>query len=319
MAILRAMVDSSVDGILIVDAAGKILLKNRRMAEVWGIPDEVFASDDDSRLLGSVMDSVRDPDDFLAGVQRLYADPLAVGHDEIELKDGRAIDRHTGPAVGPDGAVHGRVWNFRDVTERIEAQKRLEEANHALSDLATVDALTGLKNRRAFDEAGERAFVEASRSGRPLSILMLDVDRFKSVNDRFGHDVGDEALREVARTLAKATRDEGLAARYGGEEFAALLPGLDGAGAAAVAERVRAAVEATAFEHGPTTVSVGAATLYGRDGSAADVVHRADRALYAAKGAGRNRVRSWAEEAPQGAEIPSEREFGSFWEGRAAA
>jgi len=126
-ALLEAQVNSSVDGILIVDPKGKILLQNRRMGEIWGIPDELLNSDDDEKQIAFVLNSVKDPDEFVTTVQSLYANPLQVQNDEIELRNGKIIDRHSGPAVGADGTVYGRIWIFRDLTERVYAERALRE------------------------------------------------------------------------------------------------------------------------------------------------------------------------------------------------
>ena len=154
--------------------------------------------------------------------------------------------------------------------------------------LARTDALTGLANRRVFHEALERELAMAARRGEPCTLVVLDVDRFKAVNDTHGHPAGDDVLRHVGRTLAGAARGTDLASRYGGEEFALILPTCSAAESIGVAERLRAAIAA---ESGPVpvTVSAGVATypLHGGDGES--LVAAADEALYRAKRAGRDR------------------------------
>jgi diguanylate cyclase (GGDEF)-like protein len=161
---------------------------------------------------------------------------------------------------------------------------------------AQRDALTGLANHGHFWKSLETEVKRASRYGRPLSLVMLDVDHFKAFNDERGHLEGDHALATVARELAERSRVHDLPARYGGEEFAVLLPETDAAGAASFGEKIRAAVEclgiASPAEEGVLTVSVGTATLPGDEVDASALVHRADEKLYEAKAAGRNRVRS---------------------------
>jgi diguanylate cyclase (GGDEF)-like protein len=158
--------------------------------------------------------------------------------------------------------------------------------------LATVDALTGLRNRRWLDEAFARQLARASRSNQPLSVLMIDIDHFKRVNDKCGHTVGDAILRRVAHTLAAGLRPQDLLARYGGEEFAVLLPGIETVQAIAVADRLRHGIQAAA--DGPKlpeiTVSVGVASAR-RDETAVALLKRADEALYRAKQSGRNCTR----------------------------
>jgi diguanylate cyclase (GGDEF)-like protein len=155
------------------------------------------------------------------------------------------------------------------------------------------DPLTGLPNRRAFDEELAREVARASRTGEPLAVVVLDVDRFKAVNDGHGHPAGDAVLREVAARASGAVRRGDLAARVGGEEFALLLPGADLAGAVELAGRVRAAVAARPIPAGAAalavTVSLGCAAL--APGEAPDaLVARADARLYEAKRTGRDRV-----------------------------
>jgi diguanylate cyclase (GGDEF)-like protein len=177
-------------------------------------------------------------------------------------------------------------------------QAQLERERAQFQRDALHDALTGLSNRRAFDEALARETAQAHRLGRPLSLVAFDLDHFKRVNDTHGHDLGDGVLIELAGLVRGLGRREDLAARWGGEEFAWLLPGVDEGAAFQVAERLRAAVATYPFPGGPLTISLGTATLRpGEDGSG--LFTRADTALYAAKRAGRNRV-CQAEASPLG-------------------
>jgi diguanylate cyclase (GGDEF)-like protein len=172
-----------------------------------------------------------------------------------------------------------------------------EAERRQLFELATRDGLTGVANRRSFDERLNVEWAHAMRSKRPISVIILDIDHFKQYNDTFGHQGGDAALKTVARTMAKCVqRRSDLFARYGGEEFAAILPGTTIEAAARIAESMRAAVAALGMEHpenegGIVTVSAGAATQYAdRDATLAGLLEAADAFLYRAKAAGRNRV-----------------------------
>ncbi|MCK8784053.1 GGDEF domain-containing protein [Roseomonas sp. NAR14] len=171
-----------------------------------------------------------------------------------------------------------------------------ERAERRHQNDARLDALTGLGNRRAFDEALWRLFARSRRRGRPLSLLLIDIDTFKAYNDRYGHPEGDACLRAVGRALARALHGIGLALRYGGEEFAVLLPGSGTEAALEVAERLRLAVRALDRPHagaaaGVVTISLGLATAPARGGATpAGLVNAADRALYRAKREGRDRV-----------------------------
>ncbi len=172
---------------------------------------------------------------------------------------------------------------------QIEAVRRLYEASVA-------DPLTGVYNRQFLDERLRAEHSYASRHGTPLSVLFVDADHFKHVNDTPGHAAGDEVLRRIAHALRETVRSEDLVARIGGEEFVVVLRGIPESGVLAAAERVRACVEALAIEHEgariPVTVSVGAATCSPERpvGSPEALVAMADAALYRAKEAGRNRV-----------------------------
>ncbi|WP_241060291.1 sensor domain-containing diguanylate cyclase [Achromobacter xylosoxidans] len=178
----------------------------------------------------------------------------------------------------------------RETRLRLEVETRLEKE-------AQTDGLTGIANRRTFDEALAREWASAGRDGEPLSLLFLDADRFKLYNDRYGHQEGDELLKILALTVrGKARRPRDLAARYGGEEFVALLPNTPLEHAIDIAERIRQAVVGLHAQHednegGIVTVSIGVATAVPRPGDeVAALVEAADAAVYRAKEAGRNRV-----------------------------
>jgi diguanylate cyclase (GGDEF)-like protein len=166
----------------------------------------------------------------------------------------------------------------------------LEEANARLSELATIDGLTGVRNRRAFEMRLAEEITRSTRYEIPLSLLLLDVDQFKSYNDSFGHLAGDEVLRSVACVLSQEARATDLVARYGGEEFALVLPNTDAGGAVIMAERLRAAIELSSWPLRPVTASFGAATFSPAINTSPTLIGAADQALYTAKASGRNRV-----------------------------
>jgi len=163
--------------------------------------------------------------------------------------------------------------------------------------LSRHDPMTGLANRRAFDDFMMESFRLAKRHARPLALLMLDVDHFKHYNDTFGHPAGDEALRTTARLLSRHVRETDLLARVGGEEFAIVLPETDIAGAMLLAERIREEVEQSASYRRQMTISIGAAGLTGDVNDTAQFINDCDSALYRAKAHGRNRV-AWSGEQP---------------------
>ncbi len=199
-----------------------------------------------------------------------------------------AID--AGPIYDEAGSLIAVVETVRDMTANHEQQRSLET-------LAARDALTGLANRRTFDDTLLAEVRRACRAGSPLSVLMLDVDCFKSLNDTHGHQHGDECLKAVAQAVLSALRRAGdIAARYGGEEFSVILPDTDQSGAAIIAERIRQAVEDLGLRPGDSavapvvTISVGAATATSDNLDMAELLQSADAALYRSKREGRNRV-----------------------------
>lgn len=182
--------------------------------------------------------------------------------------------------------------------ELAETKRELEEANRKLHELAARDGLTGLPNRRSLDERLDSAWRRAMRTGNSIALVLADVDHFKAFNDAYGHQLGDECLRRVAGALAdELKRPDDFVARYGGEEFLVVLENTEAPAALAMAERLRASVEALGMPHvrsdaAPVvTVSLGvSATRPGRDSTPPDLLAAADRWLYRAKAAGRNRV-----------------------------
>jgi diguanylate cyclase (GGDEF)-like protein/PAS domain S-box-containing protein len=227
-------------------------------------------------------------------------------------KDGRTLHTRMRARQILDGeTLLGYVATVEDITERKTAEsllreqteqirnfalrmamqnEQLEASTRKLEDLAATDGLTELKNHRAFQERLEMEALRTERYGAPLSLLLLDIDRFKEYNDTFGHPAGDQALKEVAGKLAAFIRDTDFAARYGGEEFAIILPETENIGALALAERVRVAVSEIVNVLRPLTVSIGVATWSANARDRLSLITRADRALYAAKHAGGNCV-----------------------------
>jgi len=199
--------------------------------------------------------------------------------------------------------AHSRTYlaqQQRDEAYRVlhEMQLELENKNAELQRLSCLDGLTGIGNRRRFDEYLEGEWLRAARNGRALSLIMIDIDHFKAYNDNYGHQGGDECLRKVARTLdAGLKRPADVAARYGGEEFAIVMPDTDLEGAASIAEQLRASVDLLGLPHASSktsdhvTISLGVSSAIpgaGRD--AASLIKMADAALYEAKESGRNRA-----------------------------
>jgi diguanylate cyclase (GGDEF)-like protein len=184
-----------------------------------------------------------------------------------------------------------RVQESIEYEEKLESyQRKLELINASLEVDSQTDKLTGLSNRRHFDEILLEEFDRAARRERPLSIMLIDVDNFKSFNDTFGHSAGDETLRRVARLLTDNKRLQDFVARYGGEEFVVLLPNTLEEGAMILAERIRKGVQNYKWDLRPITISVGVCTFTGTEHTVAQYIEVADGALYLSKANGRNRA-----------------------------
>jgi diguanylate cyclase (GGDEF)-like protein/PAS domain S-box-containing protein len=201
------------------------------------------------------------------------------------------------PIFSRDGLLTHFVGIQMDVTVREDAvaalresQRQLVRANEQLTLLSVTDPLTGLKNRREFEARLAAEFSGIKRNRRAASLVMLDIDYFKRINDEYGHPAGDEVLIEVAGVLERSLRAIDLAARYGGEEFAILLPDTVAASALLWADRLYGMLEEVVWRHGAVTVSVGIAEINAELGSVVEAMRRADQALYQAKDEGRARA-----------------------------
>ena len=223
----------------------------------------------------------------------LVADLRRLGRAAGQLADGHD---HVRARVRGHGALRELAAAFNDMATRIAAQKA------ALTEVAISDPLTGLHNRRSFEVRLTEEVERARRAGPPFALLLVDLDHFKQVNDRFGHQAGDQALQAVAAVLTKELRAVDLPARIGGEEFAVLLPNTAEHGALEAAERLRAAIAAQPILHqGATftvTASIGVAWCPAHADTGDGLLRVADQALYQAKRAGRNRTCSPTELLP---------------------
>ena len=239
------------------------------------------------RALGA-MDRVMifDAATVVRGLSALKIFPLKSGESVV----GTLVCGSRDPEGLPEPAQKELAMLALQAAEALVRTRLYEQAEH----LATTDGLTGLLNRRTFNAQLLGRLREAQRYGRPLSLLLLDIDHFKKVNDSHGHPAGDAVLRSVAAMLAHQARETDIVARYGGEEMALILPETDGWGAHAIAERIRKAVGAAphATDQGALriTLSAGLATWPGSGDGAEQLVDAADKALYRAKQGGRNRV-----------------------------
>ncbi len=245
-------------------------------------------------------------------IGRSSANDIQVDQDAVSRKHATIVNdggKHTVEDLGStngtivndehiEGVVKLRNGDFIKIGRAIFkfiASNNIEAAYHdEIYRLTTIDGLTQVFNRRYFEDTIERELSRSRRYTRPLSLVMIDIDHFKRINDNFGHLAGDAVLKEVASVVKSRTRREDVFARYGGEEFALLLPEIDTRGAVALAEKVRKLIEKHEFvfdgERISVTISAGVATVQKKGELPAEVIGRADEKLYAAKQGGRNRV-----------------------------
>ena len=243
--------------------------------------------------------------------------PVKGGYIELVQESGSTITAtvNCAPVFDATRNLRGCIVTLDDVTEREnlnrqmvglfaelnESKAQIERQNEELRRLATRDPLTGCLNRRAFSEKLDPLFAAAQGASTALTLFITDIDHFKSFNDRYGHAVGDQVLQVFARSLSSGLRECDLLCRYGGEEFLIVLPGLDAAQAAEVAERLRVEVGERAGKGVRSTpglaitASFGVASLTADITDPAQIIERADQAMYVAKRSGRNRVTQWAE------------------------
>ena len=306
----------------LINRQGKIVSANNAALEVLG-----YRPDDEVELLFQdvVCDPKRKINEYLRACFR--SAELVLGAVDLRSTNGDVIaarvegclaqyrtDRSQSLALLRCLDKRKSIVRFLTLNEKLDEISRERMSLYQSGDdmrelqrLALVDSLTSLPNRRSLDKNLDFEWKRAAREGKPLSSILLDIDFFKLFNDTYGHLAGDGCLKEVARSVQIASqRPADLTARYGGEEFAVLLPATEREGAVIVAERIRKEVERLGILHATSsisdvvTVSLGVATLVPTlDISPLELLSKADKALYQAKAAGRNRVHVWGRALPQ--------------------
>ncbi len=272
--LLRATVESTADGILVVDMEQHVAFQNARFSMMWRIPSSVLGTGDDDRLLAFVLDQLVDPEAFLTKVRDLYGSDRE-DFDTLLFKDGRVFERYTRPLV-IGNTLSGRVWAFRDVTARRQAEEILRKQ-------ASRDPLTNCLNHAAI---GEEMRIMAAQAGGSIAVVMADIDGMKAINDTYGHQAGDAALMAVARALS---RDGAVVGRYGGDEFVAVLPDLTRRESERYCQDVMRALESSAVVDAatgsqlPVVASMGLAIYPHEANTLEEAIRIADDAMYAEK------------------------------------
>lgn len=294
---MHGVLDALHLGILIEDENRRVKLVNRAFLDMFQIPlsaGEFAAINCDVAAQGA-KNAFTDEEGFIRGIRDRITERNRVVNELLQLKDGRFLHRHYYPFF-VDTHYRGHAWVYEDVTESVRMERELKLA-------ATTDVLTGLKNRRQLASDFSRQLSVARRYGRPLSIVLCDIDHFKRINDGFGHQFGDVVLKAISARMLSLQREADVLGRWGGEEFLWILPETDLAAASIFAERMRSAIEcANLLDIGfQVTISAGIHQC-NPENEMETAVAAADRWLYAAKAAGRNCIRGATATEP---EVPS--------------
>jgi diguanylate cyclase (GGDEF)-like protein/PAS domain S-box-containing protein len=289
----RFLAENTTDMLLLADGSAKPIYASPASRELLGFDPEETVS--------LQLEDFIHPDDAHQVLPVLAACPAeTLLTYRMRRKDGRYVWVETrGKTVDAPGGERQRLVVVRDISARKAVEDRLAAANTQLALLSSQDGLTGLANRRTFDETLANECRRAARAETAIALIMIDVDRFKSFNDLNGHPAGDKCLCSIANAIAGSIRRPAdVAARYGGEEFAVVLPGTDESGAMTVAANIQRAVQGLEIKHrgsewGIATVSIGIAASWPNATEYAPelLLRDADRALYAAKNGGRNALR----------------------------
>lgn len=293
LALSKATLEATADGILVVDANRQFAGHNNKFAEMWRVPPDILLPGNDEKAVGHILSQLKDPQGFIESLERLYnAEPDAEHLDEILFKDGRIFERYTRPQMQGDEII-GRVFSFRDVTQRKEMEQQLMHQ-------ATHDALTSLPNRIILHDRINQAIKFSQRSKGVGAILFFDLDRFKLVNDGLGHDIGDILLQAVARRLEHCVRENDTVARLGGDEFVILLNSLaNEEQAIPIAAKCLKVMEEPFVIDKHTlsiTSSIGISYLPKDGKTPVALLKNADSAMYHAKNEGRNNFKIYSKE-----------------------
>ncbi|HAU1151428.1 TPA: EAL domain-containing protein [Legionella pneumophila] len=279
LALTKSTLESTADGILVVDLKSNIEYCNQQFLKMWGIPPGFVDSHNDAETIQYVLNQLKNPENFINQIKELYNNPNQESFDELHFKDGKIFERYSQPHW-LDNKIVGRVWSFRDVTLRT---RLAYQANH--------DFLTGLPNRTALYDRLDHAINYCKRLNTTLSVLFLDIDNFKLINDSLGHDAGDILLYEFSMRLKGCIRHSDTVARFGGDEFVLLLMTTEPKDVILVAQNILKVVAQPIkllTQEVIVTTSIGV-SLFPKDGlDASTLLKNSDTAMYLAKKEGRN-------------------------------
>jgi diguanylate cyclase (GGDEF)-like protein/PAS domain S-box-containing protein len=286
LAELRATLESTADGLLVTDLTGRIRTYNRRFLQLWGLPAELLDGGDIRAVHEAMRRQVVDPDAYDSRLRELINATTLTAVDPLQLRNQQLIERATQPLWHRERPM-GRVYAFRDLSERVAADRRIAE-------LASTDGLTGLPNRTLFVQAVQQAVqraAEAPDGSKGFALMLVDLDRFGAINETLGASLADLVLVQATRRLQATLRQGDLVARVGGDQFALLVHDADPTDAETAAQRVVKAISAPMqIEDLPFTLtcSVGVAVSPLHGSSVDELTHSAEEAMRQAKAAGRN-------------------------------
>ena len=310
---VQAAFDALAEGVLVIDKGETILLANGAISDAMGkTSDELFGTKTSDLAWRQWSTDGHEQElpwrTAMSNKTRVTGLPMNVRTPSGDIQ---RYSVNSSPITDEKGRIHGAIATFDNVTDLQRKNEQLNQANrqlkesqlevrrqnHELRYLATRDPLSGCLNRRSFFAEFDRCLAVARTNRRPLSVVMVDLDHFKSINDNYGHSVGDEVIKHVGEILRSSCREQDLVGRYGGEEFCLVVEGLTKQACASVAERIRLEIESRSRAWLRSTKSItasfGVSMLVDDDQLALDLVNQADKALYEAKSGGRNRVVFW--------------------------
>ena len=268
--ILKTQQEASLDGILVVNERVDIVSFNSRFADIWDIPGDTMASQSGQEALAYVLPKLVDPEGFVNLINYLNENRQEKRSEEIVLRDGKILELYSAPMYGRNERYYGRVYYYRDITKRKDAEEKIRY-------LSYHDGLTGLYNRVYLEMEMDRLDTERQL---PIGVIMADLNALKLVNDSFGHEAGDEMLKQTAEVLRDSCREEDIIARWGGDEFLIFLPQTTAEDAKAICKRIDEKCEGTFVEGIPLSLALGFATKDEVNRDLAGILEEAEESMY---------------------------------------